>query len=281
MTFEEIRDLFRSFVAEESLELDGSSPDFAAVSKSEKPLRLAIEAYLRENEYPEQEFYEIASNFFHSQGEYRLVEEMLVRWKKSKGTPLLPVIRHAHLYFSDDYINYEEFLSHLQEGLKMDPENPLLLSMAYRAAVTENDSGRRLFYAGKVAAISAEATEQIVYGTECGRNLMVDRAQAAFAKARELDANDVRALNGLGKCRLEKLNLDEAEELLHQSLQIKETPFATRALETIKRLRNGKLWSNEEKRLQAFWIEWADTQLEEINAEKEPRLLAECFATPH
>ncbi|HTS18061.1 MAG TPA: hypothetical protein VMP11_10850 [Verrucomicrobiae bacterium] len=281
MKLEEIRSLFQSFLAEESLEVDGSPSDFAPVSNSEKPLGLAIETYLRENEYPEPEFYDIASNFFHSQGEYRRVEEMLVRWKRSKGNPITPIIRHALLYFADGYIGYEECLAHIQEGLQQEPGNPFLPSIAYVTAFQEEDTGRRLHYAGQLAAISAEAGQQIVYGLECGENLLVDRAQAAFARARELDATDVRGLNGMGKCRLEKLDLDRAEELLHQSLQLKETPFAKKALETVARLRNGKAWSDEEKRFQKFWTEWTDTQLKEITAAEQPRLMAECFAPPH
>src|ERR1039458_2549409 len=179
MKLEQIRELYRSYVDE-----DASSEDFEKVCLSEKPLRAAIEAYLKETPHPEPEFYSIASNFFRSEGEYARTEELLKRWKKAKGNPITPVIHHALLYFADDYITYQECLTHIAEGLKQEPENPLLLTIAYHAAVEEKDAPRRLYYAGRLAAISAEANQQIIYGVECGKNLMFDRAQEAFRKAR-------------------------------------------------------------------------------------------------
>jgi tetratricopeptide (TPR) repeat protein len=198
------------------------------------------------------------------------------RWEKSKGHPIEATCRHAMLHFVE-HLPYESFLAILADGLQREPEHPLLLVMAYRAAFEVDDRGRRLHFSERLAAISAEAVHHFAYGIECIRNLMLDRAEAAFSHALELEPGNLRALLGLGKCRLDRFDLPGAENWYRQALKIQESKLATEALAIIGRLRHGKAWTSEEKRLKQFWVDWHDKELAAINVEEQQRLIGEAL----
>ena len=154
----------------------------------------------------------------------------------------LDALKQKARSFFDGQISYPEFVEIVKGACERDSDDPELVSMAYDAAKREDDSARRLVFAGKLAD-SGLVPHLIAYGTELLENLMPEKAEESFKKALQQEPDNVDALNGLGLALKDEFKAEEAAETFDKSLRICETELARNELEKIDRLmRNKKEW---------------------------------------
>lgn len=55
--------------------------------------------------------------------------------------------------------------------------------------------------------------------------------------------------------------------------------FDRQTLKPLERLRNGNAWTDEERRLQEFWRQWEESELDRIGENERQRLLAKVVAS--
>ncbi len=271
MTLRQIEELLGEYQNQPSGDYPTSS------SPADEKMRNALAEYQAKNSYPGGRFYRLASEFYEETEDMDGLLPILDRWKKAKGDPVEPFVRISILWLQD-LVSDAVANNAVQDGLARDQGNRDLLVAGYQLVSKRGDGGRSLYYSLQLTKVSPSADDFIMYGIECGRNLMPDAAEKAFEKAGEIDDQAWAALNGLGRCQLERLQISDAEECFKRAMDIKPTPFAERNLKVIERLRNGKAWTDEEKRLRKFWEQWEEAETDRISEERRQQLMAKAVA---
>lgn len=229
--------------------------------KSEPQVRQAIADFLKANPYPGEGFYRLAYDFFTEVGTVADQCGILDRWKRAKGNPIEPI----HLYCElgeDGTVGVETLEENLLEGLQRDPADLRLLTVAYDRAHEQDNWARRLCYTLELSKHGKTASDFVIFGIECGRNAMPERAEAAFNEALRLDPKNVTALSGLAMTWFERMELGKAEVLFLKVLKAEpENDCATKTLAKIARLRKGEPWTKGVEARRKFWQRWQDTEL--------------------
>ena len=202
---------------------------------------------------------------------------LLKPWHLPGQHAVIPFLLYAKHYLHKSELSYDDFVIDIQKALKMDPDSPVILQMAYVGALRKGDDARRLFFACKIAERKRSADWHFVYGVELKSNLMNKKAEAIFKRGLGKDASHVNCMMGLSACYLERLEIDKAENIL-RNISLPILPdFAKQSLKTIQRLKDNKAWTDLEKQQKEFWNGWAKRQLQEITTKEQKKLLAECF----
>ena len=161
----------------------------------------------------------------------------------------------SHLYCQlaeEGSVSKRALAENLEEGLKREPNDLRLLAAAYDLAREQDDWARRLSCALQLSKHGKTAADHVIYGIECGRNAMPERAEGAFKKALELDQKSVAALNGLAMCSFERMELGRAEELFRKSQKAEPNDGAVRMLKKIELLRKGEAGGIPQEVLEAL-----------------------------
>jgi tetratricopeptide (TPR) repeat protein len=255
----------------------GESHGFPCQRKSEAQVRQAIKDFLTATPYPGEDFYRLACEFYAEVGTIADQCDILDRWKRIKGNPIEPISIYCQLG-EDGAVSRAVLKENLEEGLIRQPDDLRLLTVAYDIAKDEGNWARRLFYALELTKRSGTAADQVVYGIECGRNAMPERAEEAFQKALELDPKSVSAMNGLAMCSFERMELVKAEELFRKSLKTERNDCAETMLAKIANIRKGEPWAKRAEARRKFWKHWADTELTQLSGEQRQKQMAEVVA---
>ena len=218
----------------------------------------------------------IASHFYMLSDEPPKAADAMKQWADAEKKSIVPIVMHAQ-YFSDDLLNYDEFLADMEEGLKRKPRSPMLLAMAYDGAFEQGDDARRLHWAIELAKVSDSPNHYFRCGGELGRNLMLEKAQSVFKKALKKNSSHTWCWNGLGQCHLQQLDLDAAEDCFEKSMAIEETELAQKNLTYIDSLLQGEAKSELEKKQKQLWQDESEGELKRISKEEQKRLMAEVF----
>jgi len=245
------------------------------VHPSEAHLRSAIETVLAKTPNSKRVL-EIASVFYGLVDEPERALPLLTRWAQADKQNVRPLILHAQ-YFFEERLDYRDFVADVIEALKRTPKSALVLSLAYEGAQEAKDGARQLYYAGELAEATKNPHHLFLFGKELGRNGLLDKAAKVFAAGLKREAKNVRCLNGLAYCHLQRLELDMAEELFKQSLATEATDIATKSLKVIAQLQDGKCWGDLEKRQKKYWQDWSDAELRKLTQEEQKRRVAECL----
>ena len=162
--------------------------------KSEPEVRRALKDYAKANPYPSEAFYRLAFDFHSETGTVADQCGILDRWKRAKGSPFEPICLYCQLA-EEGSVSKQALKENLEEGLKREPDDLRLLAVAYDFAKEQDNRGRRLFLALQLSKLSKTVANFVIYGIECGRNAMPERAEEAFNEALKLDPKSVSALN--------------------------------------------------------------------------------------
>ena len=262
MTLKELKLLFEAFAKDGEGDL----------------LRQALEDYQQATEYPGVEFYSLAAAFHWQRGDIPRLYGVLDRWKKCKGDPIEPYVWYCDLWL-ERAVPRAVYKQNLDVVMRREPNNPINLRAAYRIASKEDNWARRLFYALELSKHGKTANDFVIYGIECGRNAMPERAEEAFQKALELDPESVDAISGLAMCSFERVELGKAEELFRKILRIDpEHDYAQQELAKIDKIRKGEPWVKRAEARRKFWKHWADTELTRLTDEQRQKRMGEIVA---
>ena len=273
MTLKQIRSLVEACLREPS-EHEG----FPCRRKSEPEVRKALKDFIEATPYPGEAFYRLAFEFYSEAGTVADQCGILDRWKKTKGSPLEPILLYCEIA-EDGTIPRSVLTENLDEGLKRAPDDVRLLAVAYDLAREEDDWARRLYYALELSKRSGTAADLVVYGIECGRNAMPERAEEAFSQALKLAPKTVGAIIGLGLCSFERMELGKAEELFRKASKADPgDDCPKRMLAKIASIGKGEPWVKRAEARRRFWKHWQDTELAKLSDEQRRKRMAEAVA---
>lgn len=261
MTLKELERLFKAYAK------DGEDDS----------LRQALADYQQATEYPGAEFCSLAAAFFLKDGDIPRLCGVLDRWKKCKGDPIEPYIWYCDLGFQKS-VPRDVHKANLEVVMKREPHDPTTLLIAYGIAKDEDNWARRLFYALELSKHGKTANDFVIYGIECGRNAMPERAEEAFQKALELDPKSVAAMNGLAYCWFERGELGKAEESYRKAMKVEPNEHAEQMLAKIADLRKGEPWVKRAEARKKFWKHWQDTELTRLTDDQRQKRMAEIVA---
>ena len=122
------------------------------------------------------------------------------------------------------------------------------MKVAYEEACRQGQDGYRLHYAWEIAQNTKESYWQIKCAQESQQSFMHIRAEKVLLEVLEKEPDNLECILTLAQNYLERFKLDDAEEMFRKSIAIQESEAARRGMETIARLGNEKLWTDEDRR---------------------------------
>ena len=154
------------------------------------------------------------------------------------------------------------------------------MKVAYEEACRQGQDAYRLFYAQEIAQSTKESYWQIKCAQEWQRSLMHSRAEKVLLEVLGKEPDNYECILTLAQNYLERFKLGDAEEMFRKSIAIQESETARRGMETIARLGNEKLWTDEERRHKKHWdeMERRDIPFKGMTEEQHRRMLAEFLA---
>ena len=179
-------------------------------------------------------------------------------------------------------MNDDDILTALWDGVasaqNSHPDHAGTLRQSYEAAKRDDNGARRLFYALEMSKRGGSADDFVVYGIECGRNAMPERAEEAFQKALVLEPGNAAAVYGLAMCAFERVELDKAEELLSRAAKFGPTAYGDKLLAIIVALPKNRPLPKREEARRKFWKHWKDTELTILTDEQRQKRMGEVVA---
>ena len=122
------------------------------------------------------------------------------------------------------------------------------MKVAYEEACRQGQDAYRLFYAQELAQKTKESYWQVKSAQESQRNLMYYKAEKVLLEVLKKEPANYECILTLAQNYLKKFKLDDAEGMFQKSIAIQESETAKQGMETIARLRNEKLWTDEDRR---------------------------------
>lgn len=157
------------------------------------------------------------------------------------------------------------------------------MKVAYEEACRQGQDAYRLFYACKITQSTKDSYWLIKYAQELQQNLMHFKAEKGLLEVLEKEPDNLECILTLAQNYLERFKLDDAEGMFRKSIAIQESEAAKQGMETIIRLRNEKLLTDEDRWHKETWDEMERRWLpfkgmtEEQYRRAAAEFLAKCF----
>ena len=150
------------------------------------------------------------------------------------------------------------------------------MKAAYEKECRQGHDAYRLFYAQEIAQNTKESYWQVKCAQEWQRSLMHSRAEKVLLEVLGKEPDNLECILTLAENYLERFKLGDAEEMFRKSIAIHESETARRGMETIARLRNDKLWTDEDRRHKKRGDEMAQREriFPDMTEEQQKRALA-------
>lgn len=150
------------------------------------------------------------------------------------------------------------------------------MKVAYEEACRQGQDAYRLFYACELAQNTKESYWQVKSAQESQKSLMYSRAEKVLLVVLGKEPANLECILTLAQNYLERFKLDDAEMMFQKSIAIQESENAKKGMETIARLRNEKLWTDEDRRHKKRGDEMAMREriFPDVTEEEQKRALA-------